>query len=63
MGAARERGSRHEAAVTQLRDAEIALGRGDRALAAARLDAATSGFAAMDMAWHLEQAARLRSLL
>ena len=58
--AALSRGSRHEAAKNRLCAAELALGRGDRDSALAALDDAEAEFAAMDMGWHAERAARLR---
>jgi tetratricopeptide (TPR) repeat protein len=60
MKAAREKGARHEVAVTQLCEAEIQLARGARAAAAALLDQAEAAFAAMHMDWHLARASRLR---
>ena len=57
------RGSRHEQAVTLLCRAEICLLDGNARAAVAPLDAASEGFAAMKMAWHLEQAQALRRLL
>ena len=60
---ARERESAHEIAVTQLCAAEIALLHDQPARADALLDAASAGFDAMAMAWHLGEAARLRSRL
>jgi hypothetical protein len=63
MNAARAKGARHEAAATQLCEAEIQLARGNRSAAAALLDQAEAAFTAMDMAWHLAQAARVRRAL
>ena len=60
---ARERESAHEIAVTQLCAAEIALLHEQPARADALLDAASAGFVAMAMPWHLDEAARLRSRL
>lgn len=60
---ARERGSAHELAVTQLCDAEIALLHDQPARADALLDAASTAFDALAMGWHLGEAARLRSHL
>ena len=60
---ARERESAHETAVTQLCAAEIALLHDQPARADALLDAASAAFDTMAMAWHLDQAARLRSRL
>lgn len=59
MKAARARGSPHEAAVTQLCAAELALARGARQEAAALLDQASSAFEGMDMIWHLGEATKL----
>lgn len=61
MQAARARNSPHEAAVTQLCQAEIELARGNLAQAAALLDEAAAAFEAMNMAWHGEQATKLRA--
>ena len=63
MDAARTRDSRHEIAVTQLCGAEIAASRGDRSAAIALLDQAQAAFEAMQMAWHLGEAQRLRTSL
>ncbi|HEX6691710.1 MAG TPA: adenylate/guanylate cyclase domain-containing protein [Burkholderiales bacterium] len=60
MQAARDRGARHETAATELCAAEIELARGNRAAALPLLERAMAGFEAMDMAWHLAQAERLR---
>lgn len=59
LQSARNRGSPHEVAVTQLCEAELALAAGDRQLASARLEQARQAFAALDMAWHDGQASRL----
>lgn len=59
--AADARGSAHEAAVNQLRSAEIELTWGDRERGLALLDQAAAAFEAMAMASHLQQAARLRN--
>lgn len=63
MKAAQARGSPHEAAVTQLCAAELALARGARQEAAALLDQASAAFERMGMAWHLEEAVQLRGKL
>jgi class 3 adenylate cyclase/tetratricopeptide (TPR) repeat protein len=60
MKTALSRTSRHEVAVTQLCEAELAAARGDRGQAERLLDAATPAFEAMDMRWHLERAGRTR---
>ena len=60
---ARERESAHEIAVTQLCAAEIALLHDQPARADALLDAASAAFDAMAMAWHFDEAQRLRSRL
>ena len=60
---ARERGSAHELAVTQLCAAEIALLHDQPAHADASLDAASAAFDALAMGWHLGEVARLRSRL
>jgi hypothetical protein len=62
---ARERDSAHETAVTRMCHAEILLTqpRPDPARAAALLDEAATAFEAMDMRWHVGEAARLRSLI
>ncbi|MBO9512849.1 MAG: AAA family ATPase [Variovorax sp.] len=59
---ARERDSPHEAAVTRLCAAEIAIDQGRTQEAAALLDEAAAAFDAMHMAWHLDEARRLRAL-
>lgn len=58
--AAQGRGSPHERAVNQLCLAEVRLLQGRPRDAAGPLDAASEAFAAMSMAWHLEEAGRLR---
>jgi class 3 adenylate cyclase/tetratricopeptide (TPR) repeat protein len=63
MNAACERGSPHEIAVTQLCHAELMHACGDRVRAEESLREATSGFARMEMAWHLDEASRLRRAL
>jgi len=63
LAAARARGSPHEAAVTQLCAAELALARGARQEAAAQLEQASAAFERMDMQWHLAEAARMRAQL
>ena len=60
---ARARDSAHEVAVTQLCEAEIALLHDQPGRAAALLDAASAAFDSLGMAWHLGEAARLRSRL
>ena len=61
MNAARTRGSPHELANNRLCQAEIALAQGDLAHARELLDQAEAAYAALDMAWHLQQTTRLRS--
>jgi ATP/maltotriose-dependent transcriptional regulator MalT len=60
---ARTRDSAHEQACNELCQAQIALARGARAIAAACLDRATQAFGRMQMDWHLAQAARLRAAI
>jgi class 3 adenylate cyclase/tetratricopeptide (TPR) repeat protein len=60
MRAAHARGSAHEVAVTQWCAAEVVWRLDRRAQAATLLDAATAGFDRMGMAWHLDEALRLR---
>ncbi len=57
------RGSAHEHAATELCAAEVALLQGRPALAQAPLDAASAGFAALQMPWHAAQAEDLRRAL
>jgi hypothetical protein len=61
--AARVRGSAHEVAVTQLCAADIAwrLNQGEQAREL--VDEAIAGFERMQMAWHLEDATRLKRLM
>jgi class 3 adenylate cyclase/tetratricopeptide (TPR) repeat protein len=54
------RESPHELALTQLCEAEIRLGRGQRAQAASLLDQAGSAFEDMAMSWHLDAVRRLQ---
>jgi len=61
MAAARARGSPHELAVTQLCHAGIELAGDNRAMAAPLLDRAEDAFRSMGMAWHVAEAARLRT--
>ncbi|MGZ8349401.1 MAG: ATP-binding protein [Allosphingosinicella sp.] len=61
MAAAQRRGARHEIPINQLRAAELALARGDRATAIDLLDQAETVFAALSMDWYAGEAARLRS--
>lgn len=63
MRAARQRGSAHEVAVTQLCTAQIASAHGPGARALQLLDEAAAAFTRMQMAWHLAQAAALRQQL
>jgi len=63
MKAAQARGSPHEAAVTQLCAAELALARDARAEAGALLEQASAAFDRMGMDWHLGEAARMRRQL
>jgi class 3 adenylate cyclase/tetratricopeptide (TPR) repeat protein len=60
MQSARARGSPHEIAVTQLCEAEIRQASGEREQAAALLDKAEATFEALAMAWHRNEADRLR---
>jgi class 3 adenylate cyclase/tetratricopeptide (TPR) repeat protein len=57
------RGSRHERAATLLCRAEVCILEGRLRAAVEPLDSASEGFAAMGMAWHLQQAEALRRLL
>lgn len=59
MRAAEARGSPHEAAVTQLCAAELALARGARSEAAPLLKQAGAAFERMGMVWHLGEAKKL----
>jgi class 3 adenylate cyclase/tetratricopeptide (TPR) repeat protein len=59
MNAARQRGSRHDIAKTQLCAAEIDLRRGRRERAHALIEEAAAAFAEMDMSWHLKRATQL----
>lgn len=59
---ARDRDSAHETAVTQLCAAEIAIDQGRTGQAMALIDEATAAFDTMRMAWHLDEAMRLRTL-
>jgi tetratricopeptide (TPR) repeat protein len=63
MRVAEARGSPHEAAVTKLCAAELALARDSRAEAAALLEQASAAFESMGMDWHLAQAAAMRRRL
>jgi class 3 adenylate cyclase/tetratricopeptide (TPR) repeat protein len=63
MAAAKAKGSRHEIAVTHLCRAEIELARGNATAAATCLEQTEGELTAMNMTWHLEQAARLRARL
>jgi len=62
-GVARQRGSPHEAATTQLCAARIARGFDDAKRARTLVDEAMSGFERMGMQWHLAQAHQLASSL
>lgn len=61
MAAARARNAPHEIAVTQMCEAELALHAGERDRALALLAEARQAFAALDMAWHDEQAKRVEA--
>ena len=61
--AARLRGSAHEIAVTQLCAADIAWRLNQSDQARELVDQAATAFAGMRMAWHLEDAARLKGLM
>lgn len=56
---AKRRESAHEEAVNALCEGEIALERGERERARPLLETASAAFAALDMAWHQNQATRL----
>lgn len=63
LRAARERGSAHEVAVTQLCAAQVAAQRGDATGARAWLDDAAAAFTRLEMHWHVAQADALRRQL